>query len=67
MTVSGQMRISPMSGYFLTRGRGLGFTCSVSTPDHDPPARFRKYRRLTCLAGKILSESRQGEESLDGT
>lgn len=67
VTVSGQMRISPMSGYFLTRGRGLGFTCSVSTPDHDPPARFRKYRRLTCLAGKILSEGRQGEESLDGT
>ena len=67
VTVSGQIRISPMSGYFLTRGRGLGFTCSVSTPDHDPPARFRKYRRLTCLAGKILSEGRQGEESLDGT
>jgi hypothetical protein len=62
VTVSGQMRISPMSGYFLTRGRGMGFTCTVSTPDHDPPARFRKYRRLTCLAGKLLSGAGQGEE-----
>ncbi len=71
VTVSGQMRISPMSGYFLTRGRGLGFTCAVSTPDHDPPARFRKYRRLTSLAERLLSGGRQGEgareETSDGT
>lgn len=62
VTVSGQMRISPMSGYFLTRGRGLGFTSSVSTPYHDPPAKFRKYRRLTCLARRILSGGRQEQE-----
>ena len=68
--VSGQMRLSPMSGYFLTRGRGMAFACSVTTPEHDPPARFRKYRRLTCLAGKLLSGGREeemGEETADGT
>lgn len=69
VTVSGQIRISPMPGYFLTRGRGLRFTCSVSTPSHDPPAKFRKYRRLTWLAEKVLSAGGQGEgeENTDGT
>ncbi len=62
VTVSGQMRITPLSGYFLIRGRGLGFSCSVSTPDHDPPAKFRRYRRLTCLARRILSSAGQGDE-----
>lgn len=63
VTVSGQMRISPVSGYLPVSTGGLTFTCSVAAPAHDPPAKFRKYRRLTCLAGRILSPGREGEEN----
>ena len=60
--LSGQLHLIPAPALSGSGGKSLGIAAQIETPAHDPPAKYRKYRRLTYMAGRILKGSEDGKE-----
>ena len=59
VSLSGQLSLMPAPVLKALRGKSLGVSAVVTAPVHDPPLKYRRYRRLACMAGKILESGRQ--------